>query len=573
MRQFYPELAEKREQAGMIIKAEEERFLKTLEDGLSLWQAALDQHRAAGTIPGQELFKLHDTFGFHVELVKELAKEAGVQLDLAGFEAAMQEQRARSRKAGFAETVGTPAEETVPAARFVGYERDEVETELVRSVPIEDPKLGRVYDVYLKDTPFYAEAGGQVGDTGMISGPGFELEVFATTYKQGVRVSRARSVKGEPQPGPVQATVDVERRREIERAHTATHLLHAALRAVVGEHANQEGSLVEPGRLRFDFRAFEPLTEEQRQRVEALVYERVLADTKLKVEVKGLDEARAMGALAFFGEQYGEKVRVVHVPGFSMELCGGTHLRSTGEIGMFRIISETGIAAGIRRIEALAGKAAYERSAAERQTLAKLSETVGSGEDVLVQKVAGLAEETKRLSGRLEQLSAQLARLAAAELAAQIRTPGTERTVDEAPPGAGSGTSHLPHFYRSGGVELREAGLEVYGEASVISGIKVAIGHYPHFTVNELRIVADRLRQAWATSYVGLLTGAVSAGRMRYIIFVSPDLQPKLPAGKLAKTLGPVLGGGGGGRPDLAEGGGLADNLSAGQSALRQLLV
>ncbi len=527
MRQFYPELGEKREQAGMIIKAEEERFLRTLDDGLGLWQAALEQHRAAGVVPGGELFRLHDTYGFHVELVKELAKEAGVELDLAGFEAAMQEQRERSKKASAVTTACTAAE-TPAGVRFVGYERDEVETELVRSVPVDDPKLGRVYDVYLKDTPFYAEGGGQVGDTGRVTGPGFELEVFDTVYRQGVRVARAKTVKGEPQVGPVQATVDTERRREIERAHTATHLLHAALRKVVGDHVKQEGSLVEPGRLRFDFRAFEPLTDEQLGEVERLVYDRVLADTKLRVEVKGLDEARAAGALAFFGEQYGEEVRVVQVPGFSMELCGGTHLRSTGEIGMFRVVSETGVAAGIRRIEALAGRAAFERAGQEHGTLRTIRDTLGTGDDVLVQRVAGLLDETKRLAGRLEQLSAQLARNTGAELVQAAETVGTTRLV---------------------------------------------LGYLPHFDAAELRLVADRVRELATGTYCGLIAGSTSAGRMRYIVFVSPDLQVRLPAGKLAKIIGPALGGGGGGRPDLAEGGGLADNLVAGQTALRQTLA
>ncbi len=533
MRQWYPEVVAKREQAALIIKSEEERFLRTLDAGLERWQTVLEQHKREGLVPGEDLFKLHDTFGFHIELVKELAADAGVKLDTAGFERAMQEQRERSRKETFVGTAG-PAHDGALDWEFVGYESDEVETEILSFAAVAGPAresghvpagdVLRLYEVVLEKSPFYAEMGGQVGDTGRIMGEGFELEVLSTYYKQGVPACRAKLVKGEVALGKVFAAVDKERRREIERAHTATHLLHAALRKTLGEYVKQEGSLVEPGRLRFDFAAFEPMALSQVLAVERLVYEQVVADRHVQaLRNTPLDEARAMGALAFFGDQYGEKVTVVKVGDFSMELCGGTHLRSTGQIGLFRIVSETGVAAGIRRIEALVGKAAFENAASERAIVTQLADHLGGTEATLVRKVEGLNEELKRLGERLSGLSAQLARAAGDELAVR---------------------------------------------AEEIGGIKVVTGHFSRFETGELRLVSDRVRELLKEKYAGLLTGG-EGPRIRYVVFISPDLQVSLPAGKLAKAVGPAMGGGGGGKPDLAEGGGQLDRLSAGQEAFR----
>jgi len=547
MRQWYPELVAKREQAALIIKSEEERFLRTLDAGLERWQDVLAAHKREGLIPGEDLFKLHDTFGFHIELVKELAEEAGVKLDTAGFEQAMQEQRERSRKETFISTAAAPAYEGAADWEFVGYESDEAETEIVSFTALlglgHEPKskadlaaeapvgqhgrVTRLYEVVLRKSPFYAEMGGQVGDTGRIIGEGFELEVLNTYYKHGAPACKAKLVKGEVAAGKVFAAVDKERRREIERAHTATHLLHAALRKTLGDYVKQEGSLVEPGRLRFDFAAFEPMTAEQIHAVERLVYEQVVADRHVQaLHNTPLDEARAMGALAFFGDQYGEKVTVVKVGDFSMELCGGTHLKSTGQIGMFRITSETGVAAGIRRIEALVGKAAFENAASERAIVTQLTDRLGGTEETLLKKVEGLTEVQKRLSERLAGLSAQLARAAGDELATR---------------------------------------------AEDIGGVKVVTGHLPKFETGELRLVSDRVRELLKEKYAGLLTGG-EGPRIRYVVFVSPDLQTSLPAGKLAKTVGPAMGGGGGGKPDLAEGGGQLEKLDAGQEAFRGTL-
>jgi alanyl-tRNA synthetase len=522
MKQWYPELAVKREQMALIVRSEEERFLRTLDAGLERWQEVLGRFRAGGTVPGGELFKLHDTFGFHIELVKELATEAGVELDLAGFESAMLGQRERSKAKGIIDTAGGAALGEVLATAEHWHERVEVENaELDRFEKLK----GGEYELHLAKTPFYPEAGGQVGDTGVVEGAGFRLAVVASYRKQGVPVVRAKLVEGEVTTGPVRAGVDVERRREIERAHTATHLLHAALRKVVGDYVKQEGSLVEPGRLRFDFAAFEPVKPEQLARVEQLVYEQVLADKALSRRTDiPLEEAKKLGAMALFGEQYGERVTVVGVPGFSMELCGGTHLRRTGEIGMFVILSETGVAAGIRRIEAVVGRAAGELAAQERRQLDATAEALGSNRDGVVLKAQKLAEAFRASEARVAALVGRLAQAAAGELAARP---------------------------------------EQFG------GIPAVVGWLPEFDTDGLRLVADRVRAQLGPGSAGFLAGGASEGRLAYVIFAGDDLRQALPAGRLAKAVGAALGGGGGGRPELASGGGQVDRLAAGQEAFR----
>ena len=532
MRQWYPELVAKREQAAMMIKSEEERFLHTLDAGLERWQDVLKSSWTDRVVPGEDLFRLHDTFGFHIELVKELAEGEDVKLDTDGFERAMAEQRERSKKTTFIQqgTDVTVELDLAAPPRFVGHDQDEVETELVHFVELQDKEAGgRILEVYLRDTPFYAEAGGQVGDTGRIECAGFELEVIGSYYRQGVRVCKARLMKGEVATGPVTAVVDRERRREIERAHTATHLLHAALRRVVGDYVKQEGSLVEPGRLRFDFAAFEPLAPGQLRNVEDMVYEQVLADRKLeRMTDVPFEEAKRLGALAFFGEQYGDKVTVVNIPGFSMELCGGTHLRSTGEIGMFVITSESGVAAGVRRIDAVVGRAAHDLLSQTRERLDRISGVLGTGPEALVRRIEKLLEDARHNENRLQQMTARVARGAATEFAARFE---------------------------------------------VIGGVKAVVGYMPQFKVDDLRLVADGIRERLGESYAGFLAGAVEGKRLSYIIFISPDLEKKMPAGGLARSVGKALGGGGGGRPNLASGGGEVDRLSAGQDAFRAALT
>jgi alanyl-tRNA synthetase len=531
MRQFYPELVQKREQVALIIKCEEERFLRTTDEGLERYKEIAEIHKNDGIIPGADIFRLHDTFGFPVELTKELADEQGLKLDMDGFEKVMNEQRERSKVvivpgaavASASATIGSVIIETVP--NFVGYEQDEVTTNISEYIEIEKG----IFEVLLQETPFYAEAGGQVGDKGKIIGPGFELEVLDSYYKPGskIRLSKAKLLKGEISKTAVTAVVDKARRREIERAHTATHLLHAALRSTLGDYVKQEGSLVEPGRFRFDFVSFQPMTPEQITKVEQLVYQKVIENIKVEhLRDVPINQAKEMGALAFFGEEYGEKVNVIKIGDYSMELCGGTHIRSTGEIGMFRIISETGVAAGIRRIEALVGESAYEQTLSERKTLEELQETFGVECKLLSQKVNELTSNQTKLENRLRQVSVHLANLLS--------------------------------------VELIE-------KAEEINNIKVVTGNYEFFDVSDLRQIADVIREKLKEKVVGLLFSSLEI-RLRYIVFVSKDLESTLPAGKLAQAVGKALDGGGGGKPNLAEGGGKKENIEKGVFAFKEFI-
>lgn len=526
MRQWYPELPPKREQAALIIKSEEERFLNTLEDGMQRWQAIAEKYQPTGTIPGNEAFKLHDTFGFHVELTRELAKNQGLELDLAGFEQAMQEQKERSKKTTFL-SQGMELRPTAAgyAQQFCGYVQDETETRLMAVRPLEDGS----FELELENTPFYAEAGGQVGDQGTITGKDFELAVENTYYAGGIRVCKARVVTGIPRDGVVvKARVDTPRRREIERAHTATHLLHAALRCTLGDYVKQEGSLVEPGRFRFDFVAFEPLTPEQLARVERMVYARVIEDIPVEaLHDMPIAEARKLGALAFFGENYGEKVNVIRIGSFSLEFCGGTHLRRTGEIGMLKVTSEVGIAAGIRRIEALVGEQAYAEVSGYRRVLDELDAALGVEEKLLPRKVSDLGQTLRNLESRVTGLSAKLADALTAELLVQ---------------------------------------------ADQVGDVKVVVGSFDFFELADLRVLADALRGRQPEKLVGLLIASAQP-QIRFLVFASSDLKTSLPAGKLARETGKVLGGGGGGKPDVAEGGGRKENIAAGIEAFRKLIA
>lgn len=526
MRQFYPELVQRREQIGLIIKSEEERFLRTIDEGLEKFKEIAETHQRDGIIPGADIFKLHDTFGFPLELTKELADEQKLRLDMEGFEAEMAAQKEKSKKAIVLEdTISLKDEILIQKQSFVGYQEDEVTTNIL---DYKETESG-IYEILLETTPFYAEAGGQVSDTGKIIGPDFELEVLATYYKPGskIRLAKAKLIKGEISKTAVTVVVDKTRRREIERAHTATHLLHAALRSTLGDYVKQEGSLVEPGRFRFDFVSFQPLTSEQITKVEQLVYQKVIENIKVEhLRDVPVNQAKEMGALAFFGEEYGEKVNVIKIDDYSMELCGGTHLRSTGEIGMFRILSETGVAAGIRRIEALVGESAYNHTISERKTLDELQETFGVECKQLSQKVNELTSNKNKLENRLSQISAHLANLLS--------------------------------------VELIE-------KAEEINGIITITSNYDFFDVIDLRQIADAVRARRKEKVVGLLFSSLEE-RLRYIVFVSKDLESTLPAGKLAQAVGKALEGGGGGKPNLAEGGGKKENMRKGISAFQETI-
>ena len=507
MHPYYPEIKERESQNALIIKSEEERFLKTLDQGISLLEEFFERYKTRKVLPGEEVFKLYDTYGFPLDLTKELAEERGFKIEIQGFEREMELQRERSRKRG--ESFDIRRVEIGERQRFLGYEETEIETEITGFQSVGEG----IFEVTLKDTPFYAEAGGQVGDTGVIKGEDFKLSVLDTYYKQGVRICKVKIEQGEIRKGRVKALVDIERRREIERAHTATHLLHSSLRRVLGDYVRQEGSLVEPGRLRFDFTSPEPLTREELEKIERLVYQKILEDIKVEKFETSFKEAKRLGALAFFGEKYGERVRVVKIGNFSMELCGGTHLRRTGEIGLFRIISETGVASGIRRIEALVGEGALRKINEERRIIRGVQERIGGEEETIPQRLSEFLEEKRRMENKAERLSLRLADLLASSLIENSKESGGIRVIIE-------------KFPQSSGLDMED-----------------------------LRRIKDRIEERLGRGFLGLLF-SIEGEEAKFLLFTSPDLLARFPASRLASEIGRVLEGGGGGRPDMAQGGG-----------------
>ena len=536
MRQWYPEYVHKRESIALIIKSEEERFLRTISAGLVRWEELSDQYKETKIIPGTEIFKLHDTFGLPVELTKELATENKFILDLEGYEKEMSAQKERSRKVVIDSkiTISESIEQALAEQNeeFSGYDNDEIDTILL----IFQKTANDIWEALLQDPPFYSEMGGQIGDTGKIIGKDFELEVINSYYKNKHRWSQAKLIKGELSEGafvedpiPVRAVINRERRREIERAHTATHLLHSALRTVVGDYVKQEGSFVEPGRFRFDFTCPTHLTKEQINKVEELVYSKIVEDIKVEhLRNVPINEAKGMGALAFFGEVYGERVNVLKIGDFSIELCAGTHLRRTGEIGSLKIISESAIAAGIRRIEASVGKLAYQQIKNERIILDELNHKLGSKDSLLNSKIDGLFLNQKELEQRVASLTAKV----------------IESEIDK-----------------------------LLQSAEIVSEIKIIFMNYDYLKIDDFRIIADKIREKEEENICGFLVASnTDEERIRYILFVSDNIKEKISASEIARNIGKVMEGGGGGKPDLAEGGGKKDKVQLAYEALKNII-
>ncbi|MFH2057022.1 MAG: alanine--tRNA ligase-related protein, partial [bacterium] len=397
-----------------VVINEEKRFADTLHYGMKVLQDNLDQLRARGsdTIQGDLAFKLYDTYGFPVDLTAVMARERGLEIDEAGFEKELAQQRERS-KAGsdFAADFGG----SYPASEFVGY-NDNFDT---NAEVIYANRRGELLEVVLDKTPFYAESGGQIGDTGKINLDARELKVVDTKKVGDSAVHLVDKYEGNPaslKGEAVEASVDGTRQKHTQRNHTATHLLHKALRTVLGEHVQQAGSLVAPDRLRFDFSHFRQVTDAEVQEIERLVNEQILADKKVSWREMPIEEAKKTGAMMLFGEKYGDQVRLVEVEGYSKELCGGTHVQRTGEIGLFVIVSESAIAAGMRRIEAFTGAGALEYLNQRRATVDQIVQTLKIKPEDLVDRVEGLLAETKTLRKEVEKKQAQAATSNVAEL-------------------------------------------------------------------------------------------------------------------------------------------------------------
>ncbi|MBE3551981.1 MAG: alanine--tRNA ligase [Kyrpidia tusciae] len=533
MGEAYPEIVEKGDFIVRAVKAEEERFLETLAEGEQVLEDYIEKLRSVGrtTLAGEDAFRLYDTFGFPIDLTKEIASEQGIDVDEEGFARALEAQRERARAArqdveSMQSKRGVLVDLEVPS-RFVGY--DVLETQArVEVLVVDDRVVERVSEgdqclVVLNETPFYAESGGQVADRGSIETASARLEVEdVQKAPRGQHVHRCRVVRGTVTAGEVvRARVDRRYREDIIKNHTATHLLHKALREVLGEHVAQAGSLVADSRLRFDFSHYGPLAPEELEAVERVVNEEIWRNEPVDIREMPLDEAKAMGAMALFGEKYGERVRVVKAGDFSIELCGGCHVRRTSEIGVFKIVSETGIGSGVRRVEAVTGRHAYAFLDSRLKGLDRAA-------SLLRVAPADVPDKLEQVLGDMKE---------------------TERELE----------SWRDRWIRSQALRLADGVTDIQGVPVVAEVVEGA-------TPDQMRRMVDVLRETIHSGVVVL--GSKQEDKVMFVAAVSPDWVAKgLHAGQLVKEVAAAAGGGGGGKPDLAQAGGrhpekLAEALS-----------
>ncbi|MCH1907955.1 alanine--tRNA ligase [Stenotrophomonas sp. Y6] len=518
MGEAYPELPAAATTVHKALLAEEERFAETLDAGMKIFDDVAARV-GDGVIPGVDAFRLYDTYGFPVDLTADIARERGMTVDMAGFDSAMEHQREMARAAGkFGGGVTLPAElvATLSPTVFLGYDQQQAEGLKVVALlkggrPVEEVQAGDEVIVFTDRTPFYAESGGQVGDTGMLSGNGVALAVSDTQKFAGQFHGHVGTVEqGTIKLGDVLAgAIDAARRSATILNHSATHLLHAALREVLGSHVQQKGSLVAPDRLRFDFSHFQPISSDELALIERKVNEQVRANNAAEVHHMGMQEALDFGAMALFGEKYGENVRVLKMGDYSTELCGGTHVSRTGDIGLFKITAEGGVSSGVRRIEAVTGQGALDHVDAEEARLAEAASLLGGAAADVVDKIRQLGERQKKLERELEALKAKLASGATADLGAS---------------------------------------------AVEIGGVKVLAARLEGFDAKALREAMDRLKQQLGDAVI-LLAGAQD-GKASLVAGVNGSAMGRVKAGELLSHVAGQIGGKGGGRPDLAQGGG-----------------
>jgi alanyl-tRNA synthetase len=524
MQPAYPELGEAEAFITNVIKNEEIRFSETLDNGLRVLNDALGELRARGqtVVPGDVIFKLYDTFGFPVDIVRDVVRDEKLALDMAGFDSAMDRQRAQSRaKVTFSEIGDAyrPLSAEGFQPEFKGYEDLTVESRVVLLVregsEVSDANSGDAVEVVVEATPFYGEAGGQVGDIGTITGlagdPPARIKVLGTVkdptgliIHKG-SVTAGRIVRGDA----VRLTVDMAARQATARNHTATHILHAVLREVLGDHVKQAGSLVAPDRLRFDFTHFSQIKPEELAAIEQKVNQHILQNVATHTDEMDADEAFQSGATALFEEKYGERVRVVSLADFSKELCGGTHVKHTGDIGLFKIVTETSVAAGVRRIEAMTGEGALSSVQQMAYMLGDAARLLKDNPQNIKTRIEKMLAHQKQLEKEIETLKARMATRAAADAEADVRE---------------------------------------------INGVKVLARRVEADNPGALRDLVDRFRDRLGSGVVVL--GCVSGAKALLIAAVTKDLQDRFHAGKIIKALAPAVGGGGGGKPDLAQAGG-----------------
>ena len=510
----YPELGRSRAYIEKVLLAEEQRFAETLEQGLKVLDEVVASLKG-DKIDGKAVFKLYDTYGFPVDLTADVAREKGLQVDMEGFHQAMAEQRQRARAASKFEAATSVNTDDKLVSEFSGYNRLQQKSTIIAIYQdgrkVQSMAQGDLGGVILLETPFYAQSGGQVGDKGELTGPGVFFEV-EDTKKQGqshvhLGVLRAGSLKvGDV----VTATVDGERRRHIMRNHSATHLLHAALRKVLGDHVVQKGSLVAPDRLRFDFSHPDPLTADEIRTIERLINRTILENSPTRVEVMPLEKALESGAMSLFGEKYDDVVRVLKIGGtFSNELCGGTHVEHAGDIGLFKIISEGGVASGVRRVEAVTGEGALDWVDNTQHSLDQITQVLKTDRDNVEAKLLAQQEKLRKLEKEVEQYKAKLA---------------------------------------------SSAGDDMLDSAVDIDGIKVLACTLDGADAKTLRDTVDQLKNKLGTA--ALILAAVNDNKVNLVAGVTADSTSRIKAGDLVNFVARQVGGKGGGRPDLAQAGG-----------------
>jgi alanyl-tRNA synthetase len=511
----YPELGRRRAHVEKVLRQEEQRFAETLSQGMRLLEDAFAKLGKGGTLPGDTIFKLYDTYGFPDDLTADVARERGFAVDKAGFDKAMDAQRERARKASRFVATSSDRPTFDAPTEFLGYDTLAAESPVAALLdangkPVDALEAGARGTVVLERTPFYAESGGQIGDTGELGTASGRFAV-EDTQKLGLAFGHLGTVTSGriAVDDLVHATVDAERRAAIVLNHSATHLLHAALRIVLGEHVQQKGSLVAPDRLRFDFSHYEPVTPAQLRQIEDLDNDQIRLNADADIRVLSYDEAIAAGALAFFGDKYGDRVRMLKLGEFSAELCGGTHVSRAGDIGLFKIIAESGIAAGVRRIEAVTGRGALAWVNANEALLRDVAGLVKSGRDDVAAKIEQLLDRTKSLEREIQTLRRKLAR---------------------------------------GG------GRDVLQEVQLVNGIKVLAVRLDGADAKSLRDTADQLKDKLASGVVVL--AAVDGDKVSLVASITKDLTAKLKAGDIIKPVAELVGGRGGGRPDFAQAGG-----------------
>lgn len=523
MREAFPELRETEAFVSKVIQNEEERFSETLDSGLKILREEMEGLRKRGeqVLPGEVAFRLYDTYGFPLDLTTDMLQEEGFSLDEEGFRAQMEEQRQKSKLAwqGIGEGKTKEIYRRLVAqgvkSSFCGYEMTECESQILaiikgdESVPWAEE--GEEVEIVTRETPFYGEAGGQVGDTGILYQQGFSVEVKDSLKPlEELIVHQGRVKRGRVSQG-MEATlkIDTRRRRATALNHTATHLLQAALREILGDHVHQAGSYVAPDRLRFDFTHFAPVKKEELERIEALVNEKIWENARVEIRTMLVEEALQMGAMALFGEKYGEKVRVVMVSDFSIELCGGTHTRQTGDLGLFKIVSETGVAAGVRRIEALTGEGAYRYVKAQEERIEALALALKASPEEVPKKLERLLQRQKELEREIESLHARLTHQEMGDLLRLVR-------------------------------EVR--------------GIRLLSARVEGKDLRRMRELVDQIKERIGSGIV--LLGGKNQGKVILVAGVTQDLVGRFSASDLIKKVALVVGGTGGGRQDFAQAGG-----------------